>query len=220
MSTSAARLVQKSLPWLAALLILKVTAAVLLKYVDYFPPNFNSDFLRGREQTFWGSYQWAFYVHIVSGPVSLLLGLLLLSTAFRRRYPLWHRRLGRIQGLCVLLMVVPSGLWMSFYAAAGPIAATAFASLSLATGFCTASGWRAAMQRHFKEHERWMQRSYLLLCSAVFIRILGGLGTVLEVQSLWFDPIASWVCWVVPLAILEKSSVESRVSRARGGVEG
>ncbi len=64
---------------LAGALILKVTTSVVSNYHNYFPPNFASDFLRGRESHFWGVYEWAFYTHIMSGPVSLILGLILIG---------------------------------------------------------------------------------------------------------------------------------------------
>ena len=94
---------------LAGLLILKVTGAVVLNYRNYFPPNFESDFLQGRELYFWGGYHWAFYVHLLAGPPSLILGLVLLSERFRLRFPKWHRCLGRIQGMAVVLLLAPSG---------------------------------------------------------------------------------------------------------------
>ena len=72
---------------LTAVLIWKVTASVVIGYRDYFPPNFQTDFLLGRETYFWGAYRWAFYVHLVSGPVSLLLGTILVSARFRRSFP-------------------------------------------------------------------------------------------------------------------------------------
>src|SRR5437868_5057440 len=99
---------QRVLTLLAAFLIFKVTVSVVLKYGDYFPANFQSDFLRGREQYFAGSYQWAFYAHIVSGPISLVLGLILVSQRHRLSFPKWHRLLGRIQALGVLFLVAPS----------------------------------------------------------------------------------------------------------------
>ncbi len=58
-------ILQRTLSLLTALLILKVTCSAVLKYRDYFPPNFESDFLRGRESDFAGSYHWAFYFHII-----------------------------------------------------------------------------------------------------------------------------------------------------------
>ena len=41
---------------LAVLLICKVTVSVVLDYRQYFPPDFGSDFLRGREPYFWSAY--------------------------------------------------------------------------------------------------------------------------------------------------------------------
>src|SRR6188508_2552462 len=89
---------RRLLSLLVAILILKVTLSVILGYVNYLPPNFRSDFLIGREAYFFGAYQWAFYTHIVVGPVTLLLGLILVSDRFRMRFPRWHRTLGKVQG--------------------------------------------------------------------------------------------------------------------------
>jgi hypothetical protein len=188
---------------LAGLLVLKVTVSIVLNYVDYYPADFNSDFLRGREPYFWGRYRWAFYTHIASGPVSLVLGTILVSEWFRLRFPDWHRRLGRTQVLCVLFLVAPSGLWMAYYAAAGPVGSAGLASLAIATGSCVALGWRSAVQRRFVDHRRWMWRTYLLLCSAVVLRMIGGLATVTGLAATWIDPPAIWVSWLTPLAIFE-----------------
>lgn len=188
---------------LVALLILKVNAQVVWNYRNYLPPDFNSDFLRGRESYFFGAYQWAFYLHIAAGPVSLVAGLLLVSERFRRWRPKWHRRLGRFQVANVLLLVAPSGLWMAYYAAPGPVAEVGFAMLAVSTGLCAALGWRAAVRRRFAVHREWMWRCFLLLCSAVVLRIVGGAGAVFEVQAAWYDPLASWACWVVPVGVFE-----------------
>jgi hypothetical protein len=196
---------QRVLTLLTGLLIFKVTVAVVLGYVNYLPPNFDSDFLRGRDRYFFGAYQWAFYTHIASGPVSLFLGVILISDQFRMRYPKWHRHLGRIQAANVLLLVTPSGLWMACYTATGTIAGIAFACLAILTATCVALGWRAAVRRRFQAHRHWMSRCFLLLCSAVVLRLVVGLGTVVGVQSLWFDPLVSWASWLVPLMAFELS---------------
>lgn len=201
---------QRILGLLAGLLIIKVTVAVLWGYRNYFPANFESDFLRGREQYFSGPYQWAFYTHIASGPGSLFLGLILISDRFRRQFPKWHRYLGRVQVASIVLLITPSGLWMAYYAAAGPMAAIGFALLSVMTAACALLGWRTAVQRRFAEHRRWMWRCFLLLCSAVVIRVLGGLGTVLGVESEWFDPLAGWASWLLPLTVFEIRTLVGR----------
>jgi hypothetical protein len=209
MSNVRATRCQKALTLAAALLVLKVTAEVVLGYRNYFPPNFHSDFLHGRERYFSGGYQWAFYTHIASGPVTLVAGLLLVSERFRLRFAQWHRVLGRMQVALVLLLVSPSGLWMAFYAAAGTTATVSFALLAILTGACAALGWRAAVQRRFLVHRRWMWRCFLLLCSAVILRLVGGLATFCGVHAEWFDPLASWACWVMPLAVFELSRLRN-----------
>lgn len=188
---------------LACLLILKICLSVAWNVPDYFPPHFQSEFLHGREAYFWEGYHWAFYAHIVSGPVSLIQGMILLNQSVRRRFPSWHRVLGRVQVVLVLLVVSPSGLAMAFYAAAGEIAGLGFGTLAVATGACVVLGWRAAVRWRFADHQRWMSRCYLLLCSAVVIRLMGGLGIVTGYHADWVDPASAWLCWFVPLAVFE-----------------
>src|SRR5262245_46515539 len=113
MQLIAATSMRRVLSAAAILLILKVTLSVVIGYRDYLPPNFDADFLLGREAYFWGPYSWAFYAHLIAGPASLLLGTVLISDRFRQAVPKWHRRLGRWQVACILLLVVPSGLWMA-----------------------------------------------------------------------------------------------------------
>ena len=70
---------------LAVLLVCKTTVSVLLGFRDYFPPDFRSDFLLGRRTYFFGPYQWAFYAHIISGPITLVTGMVLISDSARHR---------------------------------------------------------------------------------------------------------------------------------------
>ena len=203
MRPHSSTLPERILTLLAGVLILKVTTSVVSNYHNYFPPDFASDFLRGRERYFFGAYQWAFYTHITSGPVSLILGLILIGERSRARFPKWHRYLGRLQVVCVLLLVTPSGLWMAYYAAAGPIAAVGLAALAIATATCVSLGVRSAMTRRFADHRRWMWRCYLLLCSAVVLRLIGGLATVTGLAAPWLDPLATWMSWLVPLTAFE-----------------
>jgi hypothetical protein len=190
---------------LTCILICKIVIGVVLSYRDYIPPNFTSDFLQGRKGYFFGSYQWAFYAHITSGPMSLVLGMILLNERFRRQYSYWHRCIGRVQIACVLLLVAPSGLWMACNAHAGLIAETGFGVLAIATAVCVALGWRSAVKRRFAEHRRWMSRCYALLFSAVVLRFIGGLATVAGVESEWAYSVAAWASWVLPLVAYEVS---------------
>jgi len=215
MQNSRSTKLQSVLTFLAGLLILKVTVSVMLGYRDYFPPNFQSDFLRGRQSYFFGTYQWAFYTHIASGPVSLILGLFLISEQFRMRFPKWHRSLGKTQTLLVLFLLTPSGLWMAFHAETGAVAAIGFSLLAIVTGMCALFGWQSALKRRFAEHRRWMWRCFLLLCSAVVIRLIGGLATVTDVGAAWSYPLAAWASWLAPLAAFELSgAINRRIRRS------
>jgi hypothetical protein len=195
---------------LICLLIGKMLVSIGLSYPDYLPPNFDANFLLGRDGYFWSGYHWAFYLHIFAGPCSLLLGTLLISDRFRRRFPQWHRRLGRIQAVCVLLFVAPSGLWMAAYAASGPIAGAGFALLAMATGSSVALGWRAAVLRRFETHR---PRCYLLLCSTVIVRVNGGIGDFLGINAEWFYMQTAWTSWLVPLAVFEMVQWSKRKAR-------
>jgi uncharacterized membrane protein len=203
MAKTSGSILPRVLTALAALLVGKVTLSVVLGYRDYFPPDFDSDFLIGRESYFWGGYRWAFYAHLVSGPASLLLGTVLISQRFRGRWPAWHRRLGRVQAANVLLLLVPSGLWMAAYAATGAVAGAGLATLAIATAVSIVLGVKAAVARRFADHRRWMWRVYLLLCSAVVIRLIGGLATVAELDALWLYPFSAWASWLAPLLVYE-----------------
>lgn len=187
---------------LVGLLIVRVTVSVVSNYVDYLPPDFDAEFLVGREGYFFGDYQWAFYPHIIAGPCSLIFGLLLVSDRFRSKSPAWHRKLGRIQTLLVLGLIAPSGLWMAFYTE-GTVASVGFGLLAILTGISITLGWRTAVKRQFADHRRWMWRCYLLLCSAVVVRVIGGIASLAELDTAWTYPFAAWVSWLVPLFVFE-----------------
>ncbi len=203
---------------IAGVLIVKVTLGVIGNYASYFPPDFRVDFLRGRESYFFGGYRWAFYAHLASGPVALLLGLVLVGEPLRRRWPAIHRVLGRVQVLLVVLVVAPSGLAMAFHPAAGPVAGIGLGTLAILTAATALVGARMAMRRRFAAHRRWMWRCFLLLCSAVVLRLIVGLATTIGHPPDWFDPLATWLSWLVPLAVFEVLERLARPPR-RAGVQ-
>lgn len=188
---------------LAFAVIIKFTVAIVLEYRFYFPPRFNADFLQGREGYFWGGYHFAFYSHVIAGPISLLLAVLILSERLRRHHARWHKRLGKIQIGLVLLIVAPSGLVMAYWAEAGLGAQLAFAMLALATGSSAWIAWRFAIQQRFSDHREWAIRCSLLLFSAVVLRILGGLFSMIGTYGDWTYVVSAWVSWVAPLTVFE-----------------
>lgn len=195
------RILTAILRWVVVVLILRVLAGILTNYPDYFPPNFDSIFLLGRERTFPGLYAVAFYVHLVSSPLVLVLGLILLSETVRRRFHGLHRRLGWVQVVVLLALVLPSSLVMARWAIGGWPAGLSFVLLTAATAVCVVTGVVQARRKRFISHRRWMIRCYVLICSAVVLRIISGAVGLFEVPS----PegayiISAWASWLVPLA--------------------
>lgn len=211
------RILTTVLRWVVVILILRVLAGILTNYPDYFPPNFDSIFLLGRERTFPGLYAVAFYVHLVSSPVVLVLGLILLSETVRRRFRGLHRRLGWVQVVVLLALVLPSSLVMARWAIGGWPAGVSFVLLTVATAVCAVAGVVQARRKRFVSHRRWMLRCYVLICSAVVLRIISGAVGLFEVPSPEGAYIVSaWASWLVPLAAYELAEyVRSRQSTRR-----
>ncbi len=187
----------------AAVLVVRVTISVVLGYRDYFPLNFYSEFLTGRKEYFFGVYQIAFWIHILTSPLVIFSSLWLLSSSMRRRYPMVHRRLGRVHVMFVLCLVAPTGLWMSFYALTGRMGRQRFCVVLSGTFVCAGMGWRSAMARRFAEHKIWMTRCFLLLCSAIVLRVLSGAATVMQSDEIMTYPIFAWISAVVPVSVYE-----------------
>jgi hypothetical protein len=198
------RFLTTALRWLAVVLILRVLVVILANYPDYFPPNFDSLFLQGREATFGGAYRAAFYVHILSAPFVLFIGLILLSAQVRRRHGGWHRWLGRVQVVVLLFFVLPSSVVMSRHAFGGWPAGLSFLLLSAATASCAIVGVVYACRRRYNLHRRWMLRTYVLICSAVALRLISGTAGLVGVPSPEQAYVfAAWSSWLLPLAACE-----------------
>jgi uncharacterized membrane protein len=178
-----------------------VGVLIILTSVAYFPPRFDYGFLAGRESYFFSWYAVAFYVHVISSPITLFLGMVQSVTWIRERYRKLHRTCGQAYVLIVLLLAAPSGLAMSIKADGDWVAVVGFATLAVATGFTTWQGFTAARARQFAKHQRWMTRSYLLICSAVALRFIAVLTNQFEL-GLTYSMMA-WLSWLPSLVVYE-----------------
>jgi uncharacterized membrane protein len=134
----------------------------------------------------------------------LLNGLILMSESVRRRRGGLHRVLGRVQVAVLLLLVLPSSVVMSRHAFGGWPAGLSFVLLSVATAICAVVGIVYARCRRYDRHRRWMLRCYVLICSAVALRLISGTAGLIGVPSPeWAYVVAAWSSWLIPLAALE-----------------
>ena len=188
---------------LLIVLFVRVVASIVFEYRNYFPANFRSDFLIGKEAFFSGWYRIAFYLHIISGPIVLLVSAFLMFSGPQKRLHHWHRPLGKLLAVLVLLIMLPSGLVMATRALTGPIAGAAFASLSLATFISVLLSIQYARQGKLNIHQRWATRTFILLCSPLLLRLITGATIVLNVESDWTYRFAAWSSWTIPMLVFE-----------------
>ena len=190
--------------WGGVVLSIKFFVTILYQYRWYFPPDFDaSPFLSGRRYTFTGIYPVAFYLHVATSPVALLLGTVLMATGGRPPWRRWHRRLAKTQLAIVLLGVVPSGLLMAPQAYAGQVSVIGFLVQSVLTALTLVVAAFWASRGQIDRHRRWATRCYLLLWSPLLLRAIAG-GTILTgLESEWTYRLNAWLSWLIPLLVYE-----------------
>lgn len=164
-------------------------------------------------------HTWHFPVlvaHVIFGSVAILTCVLQIWPWFRQRYPVAHRRIGRVY---VLGGVLPGGVTAVAIGAVSPfgplnqVGTVLMGSLWLAF---TVAGFRMARQRRFVDHRRWMIRSFALTASIISNRIWAVLAVVTYTPQLdttfggsevamgqAISGTAVWLGWVVPLLVAE-----------------
>lgn len=78
-----------------------------------------------------------------------------------------------------------------------------FLVMSVSTWFFTWKGWRAAKRREFAAHRKWMWRSYLMLVSAVILRLIDPALRHAGVPDLLSYQASVWLSWVPSLGLFE-----------------
>jgi uncharacterized membrane protein len=140
-------------------------------------------------------------VHTLFGPIALVLGLVNLLPAMRRRarWPA-HRWVGRIY-LVSAVALGGAGLSLAFHAAGGIGALIGFGLLAVATLATAVQGYLYIRRHDVRRHREWMLRSYGLIFGAVTLRIW--LPFLIIAYQGQFLPAYQWVAWVswVPNAL-------------------
>ncbi|MCS7469448.1 DUF2306 domain-containing protein [Stieleria sp. ICT_E10.1] len=192
------------LKWVAIGFVFWIGFLILSPFSHYLPPDFDYGFLSNKADYFYRSgYFIGFYLHIAGAPIGLFIGGLQMSRTLRMQYPRVHRIAGGVYVIAVLFAAAPGGFIMSMKAFGGWSTTLCFGILAAATWWSTYIGWRAGRGGDFQQHRIWMLRSYVLLLSAVFLR-LGhfALRTIGLTPELTYQ-FAAWISWVIPLIVLE-----------------
>ena len=150
-------------------------------------------------------WRYSFYIHVFTGLVALLAGLVQFNRYFICNLPGLHRTFGYVYVIDVLMVTGPAALVMSFYANGGWLARTSFILQSLVWLICTALAIRAALKKNFQQHGEWMLRSYALTLAALTLRTY---ATLLSYSGNDMHPVhkyilIAWASWVPNLLIAE-----------------
>ncbi len=148
-------------------------------------------------------YNFSFYMHIILGGISLLIGWTQFREKLRYQYLQLHRTLGAIYLLCVLLSGT-SGLYIAYYATGGLVSTLGFSSLAILWLFTSYKAYAYIRQGKVKAHKYWMIRSYALTFAAVTLRLwLPFLINICSLDFISAYKIVAWLCWVPNVFIAE-----------------
>lgn len=187
--------------------ILLIGLLLFLSSSRYFDFSNHSGFLLGKTTDGDNTVRWIVILHLISASLLLVSTTFLIFFRLEKKSPILHRTIGKSTLLIGLLSLVPSGLYLSGSAMGGSAGKFLFLSLSLLTLICIVFGYRTAKNRSFIQHRFWMIRFYILLTSALWLRLnmfvifsFFGAG---EKQYL-FAVIGSWVPQLLIFEIFKK----------------
>lgn len=173
--------------------------------LQYVPPKPDVAFLKIKfEETSHWYYHAAFFVHALSSIVTLLAGFTQFSSYFLGRWPLWHRRLGRVYVFTLLGLAGPSGFLIALHANGGIWSQLAFCTLAVLWLTFTLLAIQKARSSDIEAHRAWMLRSFALTMSAITLRAWKYL-----LVALFHPPpmdvyrVVAWLGWVLNLVLVE-----------------
>ncbi|MEV0393765.1 DUF2306 domain-containing protein [Polymorphospora rubra] len=160
-----------------------------------------------------GPVQAAFFAHVATGSLALLLGPWQFFRRPPERHRPVHRRIGRAYLLSVGLATL-TALVMAPFNSAGMVGFFGFGSLAVLWGLTAWRGYRAARRRDFAAHEAWMIRNFALTYAAPTLRLWLGVLILVQVpfaapgtdfQALFDNAYHAvpFLCWLPNLVVAE-----------------
>jgi len=134
----------------------------------------------------------------------LLIAPLQFAAPFRRRFPQWHRWLGRT--FLSFAMIAALSAFILGWTYANPPARVPLALFGLIWLYCGGSAWALARAGDYAGHRRFAMRTFAIATAFIWIRVLGEFQHIL--LSFVEDESArgatrEWLCFVLPLAATE-----------------
>tara|TARA_R110002073_G_scaffold72537_1_gene177783 strand:+ start:825184 stop:825804 length:621 start_codon:yes stop_codon:yes gene_type:complete len=137
-----------------------------------------------------------FYAHIALGGLALFIGWIQFNKKIRRKRPQFHRRIGMIYVVAVLISATAS-IYIGFFATGGPIAKIGFITLGVFWFYTTSTAFISIKKGNIAQHQKFMIYSYAACFGAVTLRIW--LPILIILHEGRFIPayrIVAWLAWV------------------------
>jgi len=191
------------------ILMLLGAALITLSSLAYFDfdtlPPFAVEKLPVRFESLWLA---SLRIHVAAALLSFPLCIALMTRTIQRR-PRWHRWMGRVAGIIVLIALVPSGVILAFDAKGGGFVTAGFLLSAAIVAWFMVRGVAAARRRDLALHRRAMRHVFAQMSVAVSSRALlfaldfAGVNPDLAyVVALWGPVLAS-------AAVAELASIQS-----------
>lgn len=173
--------------------------------IQYIPINYEVAFLNiKQEEIKLPYYKVAFFSHVYSSILIIILGLTQFSKTIRNQFSFIHRLNGKAYVFLTLVIASPTGLIMAYHANGGFIAQISFAILSVLWFVFTLKAFLFIKKGNFQKHKNFMIRSYALTLSAITLRLYKyAIVSIFELPPIDTYKIVSILGWVVNLAIAE-----------------
>lgn len=173
--------------------------------LEYIPAKSDVSFLMIKQTEVTGrpEYLWFFYTHVYSSIFVLLAGFFsILRIDFGVKN--FHRSIGKIYIILVLIFSAPSGIYMGWFANGGFFSKLSFIILGILWWISTFKAYQLAREKKFDLHKKWMWRSFALTISAITLR----LWKLLIVYFFQPNPmdvyqIVAWLGWIPNILLIE-----------------
>jgi len=142
----------------------------------------------------------AFYIHIVLGGVSLLIGWIQFSSKLRAKNPKMHKQIGKIYVGSVLLSSF-SGFYIALFANEGIWTSLGFSCLAVIWFYTTLMAYLTIRNKKIVRHQKMMIYSYGACFAAVTLRIWLPILIMIIGDYRTAYIIVAWWCWIPNLFI-------------------
>ena len=190
--------------FLKFLWIVLVVLALLVGYIpiSYLLYGINEGYLALKSQAVVNSKMWqvVLYTHIITGGIAILIGWVQFSKFLQKKWMDLHRTIGKTYIISALICSI-SGIYVSFFAIGGLIAALGFITVACLYFYTTLEGFLSIKKGQIIQHQNFMTYSYAFCLSAVSLRLSTTAVYFLNLDYISSYQVIAWTAWLPNLMI-------------------